>query len=30
VIALGTPAEEMGYGKARMVEKGAFRESTRR
>ena len=25
VIALGTPAEEMGYGKARMVEKGAFR-----
>ena len=25
VIALGTPAEEMGYGKARMVEKGVFR-----
>jgi amidohydrolase len=25
VIALGTPAEEMGYGKARMVEEGAFR-----
>jgi amidohydrolase len=25
VIALGTPAEEMGYGKARMVEMGAFR-----
>jgi len=25
VIALGTPAEEMGYGKARMVEKGIFR-----
>jgi amidohydrolase len=26
VIALGTPAEEMGYGKARMVEKGIFRD----
>ncbi len=25
VIAVGTPAEEMGYGKARMVEKGIFR-----
>ena len=25
VIAFGTPAEEIGYGKARMVEKGAFR-----
>jgi amidohydrolase len=25
VIALGTPAEETGYGKARMVEKGVFR-----
>ena len=25
IVALGTPAEEMGYGKARMVEKGAFR-----
>jgi len=25
VIALGTPAEEMGYGKARMVEEGIFR-----
>jgi amidohydrolase len=25
VIALGTPAEETGYGKARMVEKGIFR-----
>ena len=25
VIALGTPAEEMGFGKARMVEKGVFR-----
>jgi len=25
VVALGTPAEEMGYGKARMVEKGVFR-----
>ncbi len=25
VIALGTPAEETGYGKARMIEKGVFR-----
>jgi len=25
VIALGTPAEEVGYGKARMVEEGIFR-----
>ena len=25
VIALGTPAEETGYGKARMVDKGVFR-----
>jgi amidohydrolase len=25
VIALGTPAEETGYGKARMVERGVFR-----
>lgn len=25
VVALGTPAEEMGYGKARMVEAGVFR-----
>ncbi len=25
VVALGTPAEEMGYGKARMVEKKVFR-----
>jgi amidohydrolase len=25
IVALGTPAEEMGYGKARMVEEGAFR-----
>jgi len=25
VVALGTPAEEMGYGKARMVEEGVFR-----
>ncbi len=25
IVALGTPAEEMGYGKARMVEKGVFR-----
>src|SRR5512145_535620 len=25
VIALGTPAEEMGFGKARMVEEGIFR-----
>ena len=25
VIALGTPAEETGYGKARMVEEGVFR-----
>jgi amidohydrolase len=24
IVALGTPAEEMGYGKARMVEKGVF------
>lgn len=26
VVALGTPAEEMGYGKARMVKEGVFRE----
>jgi amidohydrolase len=25
IVALGTPAEEMGYGKARMVEEGVFR-----
>ena len=25
VVALGTPAEEMGYGKARMVKEGVFR-----
>jgi amidohydrolase len=25
VVALGTPAEEMGYGKARMTEEGVFR-----
>jgi amidohydrolase len=26
VVVLGTPAEEMGYGKARMVERGIFRK----